>query len=130
MGVRFGSVSTIVNVGVLPATGAETVIMTTPPLTLPLDSAQIFLFWYFLGNTGASTTVLTWRLRRGTTTGGTLINSGNGVGVTAAVNATLSGCYNDTPGAVAGQQYSWTLQGTSTAGAGTFLEGCMTAMVL
>ena len=65
MGVRFPSVATTTSVGVLPATGAETVVATTPPLNIPLDFAQVLLFWWFVGNTGAGTVGLVASIRRG-----------------------------------------------------------------
>src|SRR5258708_3089060 len=116
MGVRFPSVSTTTILGTLPANGAETIIATTPPLNLPLDFAQVILLWYFLGNSGASTTALNFILRRGTTVAGTLINVISGALVTAASGVRFSGCYVDTPGAVAGQQYSLSESGVGTTG--------------
>jgi hypothetical protein len=68
---------------------------------------------------GAGTTGLSAIIRRGTTTAGALVTTGSSVLVTAASVASLSGCAPDTPGAAAGQQYSLTLTGTGTTGAGT-----------
>src|SRR5260370_42368581 len=119
MGVRFPSVATTTSVGVLPATGAETVVATTPPRNIPLDLAQVLLFWWFVGNTGAGTVGLVASIRRGAAVSGTLVVAAQQVLVTAASSAELTGCFIDTPGAVAGQQYSLTLVGTRTTGAGT-----------
>lgn len=130
MGVRYPSVSVITNVGVLASNGAETIIMTTPPLTIPLDAAQVFLYWYFLGNDGNGTTSLNVRIRRGAALTSPLINTGNIFNTVSNTVVALSGCYADTPGAVAGQQYSFTLQGGATIGVGSFLEGCLMAFAL
>ncbi len=130
MGVRYPSVSTTTILGTLPANGAETIIATTPPLNLPLDFAQVILLWYFLGNSGASTSALVFNLRRGTTLAGTLINVSSGSGVTAAAGVRFGGCYVDTPGAVAGQQYSLSELGVGTTGAGVSNDVCMIAFAL
>ncbi len=130
MGVRYPSVAVTGPGAAYPASGAETVILTTPPLNIPLDFAQVFLHWYIVYGVGTSTTGITMRLRRGTTTGGTLMNTGNLVQVTGGTGVIVSGCFVDTPGAVAAQQYSLTIAGTATAGAGTYGEGCMLAYAL
>jgi hypothetical protein len=90
MGVRFPSISTTTVIANLPASGVETVICTTPPLTLPLDGAVVFLFWWWSGNVGAGTTGLSAIIRRGTTTAGALVTTGSSVLVTAASVASLA----------------------------------------
>jgi hypothetical protein len=130
MGVRFPSVATTTILGTLPSNGAETIIATTPPLTIPLDFAQVILLWYFLGNSGASTSALLFLLRRGTTVAGTLINVSSGSLVTAAAGVRFSGVYVDTPGAVAGQQYSLSEIGVGTTGAGITNDVCLIAFAL
>jgi hypothetical protein len=130
MGVRWPSVGTTASVGALASNGAESLIMTTPPLNLTLDFAQVLLLWWFTGNSGNSTTALNPKIRRGAALTSALVNVGNAIAVTAASQVSLSGCYIDTPGAVAAQQYSLTLTGTATTGVGTFLDGCMIALSL
>src|SRR5229473_2284251 len=107
MGVRFPSVATTTVLGVSIA-GGETVMCTTPPLNIPLDFAQVLLFWYCILLSNTTGTTVTWRLRRGTTTAGALINVPQTNPTGAAVQLMFSGCYIDTPGAVAAQQYSLT----------------------
>ncbi|SRR6266849_4145419 len=129
MGVRFPSVAstTIVTVSV-PA--AETVIVTTPPLNISLDFAQIILLWYVLLTSGTGTTSLVYLLRRGTTTAGALLNVSAIDQTTAGNNTRRSGVYVDTPGAVAAQQYSLTLAQTGLTVNGTVLDVCMIAFAL
>ncbi len=130
MGVRFPSGGTNTILGSVPATGAETVLFTTPQLILPLDFAQVFLFWELVHTIGTGTTSYTVRLRRGTTTGGTLINIANSTNTTAGNNVRASGCYTDIPGAVTGQQYSLSVSGVATTGAFTTLDGTLIAFAL
>jgi len=127
MGVRFPSVFTTTSLGVLAANGAETIIATTPPLTLPLDFASVFLHWWFAGSSGNGTTGLSVAIRRGVTLAGTLITAAAAVLVTANNIVNVAGCFVDTPGAVAGQQYTLTLTGTATTGVGTTLDVCLFA---
>jgi len=109
---------------------AEAVIATTPPLNISLDFSQIIVIWYFVLFTGATTTSLIVLLRRGTTITGTLVNVSLGDGVAAGVNLRRSGVYVDTPGAVAGQQYSLTLTQTGATGNGALNDVCLIAFSL
>lgn len=131
MGVRFPSVQSNTFIGPLPASGAETVVLTTPPLTLTLDFAQVILLWAFTFVAGTGTTSCSFRLRRGTTVSGALINlQVPNAPAVAAANANYSGTYFDTPGAVAGQQYSLTIVQNGATAAGTFPDGALIAFAL
>ena len=132
MGVRFPSVSSSTFVGPLPANATETVICTTPPLTLPLDFAMVMLFWEWSMTSGTATTSIIMRLRRGTTVSGTLVNTNNyTISTPTAGNAyLLTGCFFDTPGAVGPIQYSLTTQQNAATGAGTNLEVALMAFAL
>jgi hypothetical protein len=131
MGVRFPSIATNTFIGPLPANATETVVLTTPLLTLPIDGAQIFLFWCGCINAGTGTTVITYRIRRGTTAAGANIALGVWTQLTTVGNAAmLSGCYFDTPGIVAGQQYSLTAAQTGATAAGVWIDGALLAFAL
>lgn len=131
MGVRFPSVASTTFIGPLPANATEVIVLTTPPLNIPLDFAQVLIFWYFSIVCGTGTSGLQPHLRRGTTTGGTQINSGTGgIQATAGAAGTLSGFFVDTPGAVAGQQYSLGVAQIGATAAGVFEEGCVIAFAL
>lgn len=126
MGVRYPSVASTTFVGPLPASAVETVVLVTPPLTPPLDLAQIFLHWMCSVLAGTSVTSHVWRIRRGTTAAGTLIGAAVWTETIAAGETDVSGgCYVDSPGAVAGQQYALTLVQTAATVAGTFNDGCL-----
>lgn len=131
MGVRFPSVFTNTFIGPLPANATETVLCTTPLLTPSLDGAPIFLQWFCTILAGASVTGHTFRIRRGTTSGGVFVGAGSWVDVAAAgVQRNHSGNYNDLPGAISGQQYSLTLVQTAATGAGTLTDVYMLAFSL
>ncbi len=131
MGVRFPSQGSNVLVNNTITTTVETVLCTSPPLSLPLDFALVLLSWYLLiGIIGTAATTATVRIRRGAGTGGTVINNPVAVPVTAGSSVSLSGCYIDTPGAVAGQQYSVTVtMGAATANS-TPSDTCLLAYAL
>jgi hypothetical protein len=131
MGVRFPSVASNTFVGPLPASAAETVVLTTPPINEPVDNAQVLFVWQATIITGTSQTAVRFGLRRGTTTAGPLLGTGQWIyAIAAALQGTYGGCYFDLPGIVAGQQYSLTYIQQGATVAGTWNDGCLIAMVL
>jgi hypothetical protein len=131
MGVRFPSAFSNTFIGPLPANATETVVCTTPPLTLPLDGATVILLWLFSYTAGTGNTTTGMLLRRGTTIAGALVNAATNSGQAVPTGPDiLSGCYFDTPGAVAGQQYSLTIQQFGASAAGTFRDVALLAFAL
>jgi hypothetical protein len=118
-------------IGPLPANATETIVLTTPPLNIALDFALILLVWTGGLTTGASVTSHVWRLRRGTTLTGAQVGA-NPLQVTVAAGnfSPATGFYFDTPGAVAGQQYTLTLTQTAATGAGVWSDGALLAFML
>jgi hypothetical protein len=131
MGVRYPSVQTNVFIGPAPASATEFVVCTTPPFSPPVDNGVVYLHWFMKFLTGTGTTSLVVQLRRGTTTGGTLVNLSSATfGIGAAANGILAGSYFDAPGVVAGQQYSLTCAQTGASAAGTWGDQALMAYVL
>ncbi len=130
MGVRYPSVSSNTLVNATVVTTTETVIVTTPPLTLALDFATVLLFWDIALVTGASTTSIVVRLRRGTTVTGTLVNIAQNDTITTASAVRRGGCYFDVPGAVGGQQYSLTVQQNAATANGSITDANLIAFAL
>ncbi len=131
MGVRLPSVASTTFVGPLPASAAETVILVTPPISEPIDNAQVILEWQASITAGTACTSLVFRIRRGTLATGTFIGANAWSFTTVAANlTTVGGLYVDSPGSVAGQQYALTVVQTAATGAGTFSDGCLLAMCL
>lgn len=130
MGVRFPSVvsNTIVNATVV--TTAETVIATTPAFSPPVDGATVLVFAYCTFTIGASTNVLFFRLRRGTTTSGQLVQT-----VAAQENNPVpivcrSFLYFDQPSTFSGLQWSLTVAQQAATGNGTVNDVCIMAFAL
>lgn len=131
MGVRLASVFTTTFIGPLPASAVETIVLTTGAISEAVDNAPILIFWFASILTGTANTQLQFRLRRGTALTGALVGTPpwtNTAG--AAIQSIASGVYVDSPGVVAGQQYTLTVVQASATGAGTWNDGCLLAMVL
>ena len=131
MGARFPSVWSNVIQNQLPASAAETVICQLPPFNISLDFSQILLQWFANITSGATSTSLVFRIRRGLTTAGVFIGVATWGNTTTAGNTyVLSGSYADTPGAVAGQQYVLTCVQTAATGVGTVFDVSLLAFAL
>lgn len=131
MGVRFPTVTTNTFIGPLPASAVETLCLTTPGISEPIDNGQVILLWTASITPGTSTTSLVFRLRRGALVTSPLVNLTTFSFTTVAANlTTVSGWYFDSPGIVAGQQYSLTVVQTADTVAGTWVDGALLAMVL
>lgn len=130
MGVRFpGQGTTTPQTTVITASG-ETLIGVSAPLNIALDFQQVMIFWYMLMTCGTGTVNVIVRLYRGSSTAGTLLNSGLSATATAATNFPSGGCFVDTPGAVAGQQYALSVQQGSGTGGGTLRDLCLLVLGL
>lgn len=130
MGVRFPQVSsTTIQTASIPTT--ETLVGLSPPLTISLDFSLIIILGYVNWTIGTNGTAMTVRLRRGNGVSGAAV-LGTPIVNTFAAATSLSTqfCYVDTPGAVAGQQYSLTLQQTAGTGNGSANDVCIIAFAL
>lgn len=131
MGVRWPSVVSTTFIGPLPANANETAVLTSPPLNIPVDSAQIIILWFANVTSGTGTNSFGYALRRGSGTAGPLLDSfGYFAAVTAGNTLAMSGVAVDTPGAVAEQQYTLTIQQAGASGAGTWRAGYLLAFAL
>ena len=103
----------------VPAAGTEGVLMTTPPLNLPFDNQPVCIIGYYGCVPGAGVTGLAFAVRRGTTITAILVagTSTLAYAVTAAANQSFTVMVIDTPGIVAGVQYSLTCIATGGAAA-------------
>jgi hypothetical protein len=131
MGVRFPFLgSTTVVTASIPGT-AETVVCTTPPFTPSLDFAQVLIMCYSEFNTGTGVTSVVGRIRRGTTASGVALGTASPTLVIgAATPGILTFFYLDVPGAVAGQQYSFTMTMNGATGASGINDVCMALIAL
>lgn len=109
-------------------TTAETVIATLSGVNTPRKTTVTLKGWLQL-TTGAATTAVTLRIRRGTTITGTLIDEANPVTIGAAAGGTEQFDITATDEGVdlAGASYVLTAQQTAATGNGTALQGALTA---
>ena len=130
MGVRYPGLGSNAITNTTITTTAETIVATLPALNLAIDYEMVLLFWYAVLTTGAGTTALTARLRRGSTATGTAVNTPTAIAASASTAVNLAGSYIDTPGIVASQQYVLTLQATGASGNATVADVCISAICL
>jgi hypothetical protein len=131
MGVRLPSGGNQVLQNALPANNAETIVLTSQLINITLEFQPVLIFWYISIQAGASTTSIGVKLRRGITTAGVQLNGLNaGITLTAGQAQNLTGCWIDTPGAVAGIQYSIGIVQTGATAAGTMLDQSILVMAL
>lgn len=130
MGVHLPSAASATLTTTVLNQNTETAFVTTPPLNLPFDNAQVILLWFCKISVGGSTTSMRINVRRGTDITGTVVNVQIATTVATANIREFSGVYIDTPGAVAGQQYTLTALQNGAAGNGVFQDGALVAIVL
>lgn len=132
MGVRLPFVFSTTIVGSIPASGAEAIIITTPPINQPLDGASVLLIGWMTQVIGTGGTQINAKFRRGTTTASPALNLAVVTQVVTAGNQTpFSFSYVDAnPGIVAGQQYSLGIALTGATGASSTLDAFMAAIIL
>lgn len=131
MGVRYPSAASSTVLSPNAGINTETVIVTTPPLSPPLDGGLVMLWWFMGHAIGATAVLTTYRVRRGTTAAGTLVSPNPGSYTVAPGNVVIaSGLYVDAPGSFAGLQYSLTVIDNGSTAAGNIAEATLIAFVL
>jgi hypothetical protein len=107
-------------------TTAETVIVSSNLTATPRDEAEVVVLAYAQLTTGASTTAVTARIRRGTATSGTLVNEANAetIGPAAGSTAPYFAMFTEQRPA-SSLQYSLTLAQTAASANGTALQACI-----
>lgn len=130
MGVRNASVSTTNQSNTTLNTSNETIVLTSPFISLPLDNALVLIFWQFYAASGTSGTTLTLRIRRGSALTDALVMSGQPFTAAAGATFNCAGHFIDTPGVVGPVQYTVTAQNAGSSTTGGLFSGCLSAMVL
>lgn len=110
----------------------ESVMLVTPGISVPLDSAAILILWFvYVAGGGATITNVTMRLRRGSTISGLLVNVTSWIDATYTGGAMVrTGQYVDNAPAFANAQYCVTMQFTGNTGAQLTQDGFIAAIVL
>jgi hypothetical protein len=130
MGVRFGTLTTKTSLNSLPANSTETVVYAVGPMILAVDSAAVLFNWFCTVSGGTGLTALVIRLRRGTTTAGTLIMTSPWTqSAVAAQFYMMAGCDFDVFPA-GDTYYCLTISQTGATGAGALNDGYLQAYVL
>jgi len=107
----------------------ETVVATLSGVTLPRPGMPVALTYAGTLLTGAGTTAVTIRCRRGIDATGTLVNNSEAPTETASATANLAGAWVDQPGELANASYVITLQQTAAGAAGTSQTAVATCLV-
>lgn len=113
-------------------TTTETVVATVSGLKLPFVTALLVIKAWVQLTTGASTTDVTVRIRRGSTIGGALVGEANPITIGAAAGSTeeFSIMVSEARANEDAAQYSVTVQQTAAAGNGTVVQAAIEATVL
>lgn len=99
-------------------TTAETAAITSDGFTPPTDGSKLIISGVINITTGASVTGAVIRVRRGVGVAGVLVGETEPHNIGAAVTDDVSYQVTDSPGAVAGQQYTATVVQTAATGNG------------
>lgn len=129
MGDPVRVVSVLATVDVNVPTTVETVIATVSGISTRDQSEQVVITAIVQFLTGAATTAVTLRVRRGVDTTGVLVGEANPIAAAAAAAVGLAVAARDNPGYVAGQSYVITAQQTAATAAGTAQQSGVTALV-
>ena len=116
-----------ITAGAVPVNAVETVAIFLPP-NITLDPGRLVIVEFDAAfTTGATTTAVVARIRRGNTVGGALVGAAHTVQIGAALATSIGGQVGDIPGEVAGAQYCLTLQQTGGTANGTALFASLQA---
>lgn len=97
----------------------ETVVATISGITLPRPGMPVVITYAGTLLTGAGTTAVTVRCRRGVDATGTLVGTAETPTAAASASIDLAGAYVDQPGELANASYVITVQQTAAGAAGT-----------
>ncbi len=130
MGVRTSSAFAGTAIANVPASGAETVVSTTNPMSLTVDNAQVSIWAYCNVTAGTTVTALIIGIRRGTTVADTLIGTRDTISTTAGLlYSIVYNVVNITSGLSTNFQWSLTLQATGATGISTVNNANIMAVV-
>lgn len=130
MGVRFPSAVTTTIVNNPGAGPSNQVVCTTPPISQSLDGQLLIIMWWMVLTTGATGPIAGYDIRRGTTTAGTILTSGQPVTELANVTIIRSGAVIDTPSNAANVQYSLCFNSTNASSPTTVRDILMAVFAL
>lgn len=107
----------------------ETVVATMSGITLPRPGMPVAITYLGTLTTGATTTAVTIRCRRGIDATGVLVGTAEVPTEAAAVQADLAGGWTDFPGELANGSYVVTVQQTAATSVGTSVNAFACCLV-
>jgi hypothetical protein len=107
----------------------ETVVATVSGVTLPRPGMPVALSYAGVLLTGAGTTAVTIRCRRGIDTTGTVVGAADVPNEAASAAANLAAAWVDQPGELANASYVVTVQQTAAGAAGTSQVAAVVCLV-
>lgn len=110
-------------------TTTETAVAQIDSVSTPGPGYSVSLDGHVDFTTGAGTTAVTLRWRQGSGIAGTLVGETEVPGVSASTRINVDASAVDTPGEIAGQTYTCTIQQTAATGNGTVNKSVVKAHV-
>lgn len=110
-------------------TTAETAAVVSDPVSTGSGAEEITINGAVSITTGTGTTAVTLRCRRGSGVAGAVVGETEPVTIGAAASANIPYSFSDTPGEVAGQLYTLTVQQTAASANGTINNASITLAV-
>lgn len=113
-------------------TTAETVVATSDVIQVPTATALVVVHAWAQLTTGAATTTVTPRIRRGTDTAGTLIGEANAVTIGAVAGSTeqFQAMASEQISGIGPLQYVFTLAQAAATGNGSALQAGIIVLLL
>lgn len=108
---------------------AETIVATTQGVSPSGKGVPVYINIESNVTSGAGTTAVVVRCRRGTQLTSPLVGNAITRGFAAATSDDLSASWNDNPGEVVSQQYVITMQQTGGTGNGSVTQSCTQVVV-
>lgn len=113
-------------------TTTEAVVISAPRIAVPRQSVTAFIMAIAQLTTGAATTTVTPRIRRGTAIGSPLVGEANAITIGAAAGSSeqFYGFASEELALAADTEYSLTLQQAAATGNGTVLAAAILVLIL
>ncbi len=118
------------NVDLAIVTTAETIVVTSDPITISPGAKRVLLVGYVQITTGAGTTALVPRVRRGPALADALVGEANPQAAAASVNDRLMVLVVDDNPGEGKRQYSLTVVQTAASGNGNVTAAALVAIAL
>ena len=121
-----------VTANVTVTTTSETVAVSSGGVKMPRPTARVLIIAWCLMTSGAGTTSITARVRRGTATSGTLVGEANlqSLAVAAGGNESVFKMVSEARADEESVEYSLTVEQAAATGNGTVLEAAIAVLVL